>query len=72
MVNSAHREEIALRATLAILVMLSITTAIDPTIAQPRPDGLFEIDPANLANLPPGVTPLRRWFARRFGGGLPV
>ena len=46
-----------MRATLAILVVLSITASIDPAIAQPRPDGLFEIDPANLANLPPGVTP---------------
>ena len=46
-----------MRATLAILVVLSITASIDPTLAQPRSDGLFEIDPANLANLPPGVTP---------------
>jgi TonB family protein len=46
-----------LRSTLAILVVLSIAASLDTTIAQPRPDGLFEIDPANLADLPPGIMP---------------
>lgn len=48
-----------MRAILAILVVLSITGHIDAAIAQPRPDGLIEIDPADLATVPPGVTPPR-------------
>ena len=43
-----------MRATLAILVMLSITAGIDPVIAQTGPDGLIEIDPTDP---PPGVVP---------------
>jgi protein TonB len=43
-----------LRATLAIFALLLIAGSIDPATAQPRPDGLFEIDPASP---PPGVTP---------------
>jgi TonB family protein len=43
-----------LRATLAILVALSITVWVEPTFAQPATDALIEID---LTNLPPGVTP---------------
>ena len=50
----ALREEIAVRATLAIFAMLSITGWIDPAVAQLRPDGLLEID---RDNPPPGVTP---------------
>ena len=46
-----------MRATLVMLTMLLITGYAEPAVAQPRPDGLFEIDPTNLANLPPGVTP---------------
>ena len=46
-----------MRTILAILVVLSIAGHIDAATAQPRPDGLIEIDPSNLANLPPGVTP---------------
>jgi TonB family protein len=44
-----------LRASLGILVVLSITAWIDVALAAPSgPAPLFEID---LANLPPGVTP---------------
>jgi periplasmic protein TonB len=45
------------RATLlVILAVLLIAGRTDPAIPQTLP-GLLEIDPANLADLPPGVTP---------------
>ena len=46
-----------MRATVAILVVLAIIASIDPTMGQPSGGGLLEIDPANLASVPPGVTP---------------
>jgi periplasmic protein TonB len=45
-----------LRPILVILAMLLIAGPTYPAVAQSQPE-LLEIDPANLGNLPPGITP---------------